>query len=130
MPIVTIVVGTLLSALGIMGYVLSDTKSLTALIPLAFGTLFELFGVLAMQPKLKAHAMHGASVLALLGIGGSAMGMISFLKLVTGSDVARPTAAKVQAAMFVICLVFLALCIKSFRAARARRAEEALRAAA
>jgi len=130
MPIVTIVVGTLLSALGIMGYVLSDTKSLTALIPLAFGTLIELCGVLAMQPRLKAHAMHGASALALLGVLGSAMGTISFLKLITGGDVARPTAARVQAAMFVICLVFLGLCIRSFRAARARRAEAATGAAA
>jgi hypothetical protein len=53
------------------------------------------------------------------------MGMISFLKLITGGDVARPTAVRVQAAMFVICLVFLTLCIRSFREARARRVADA-----
>jgi uncharacterized membrane protein HdeD (DUF308 family) len=129
MPIVTIVVGTLLSLLGIGGYVLSDTKSLTALIPLAFGTLLELCGALALQPKLKAHAMHAASALALLGVLGSTMGLISFLKLVTGGTVARPVAATVQATMFTICLVFLVLCIRSFRQARARRQAEAAAAA-
>jgi uncharacterized membrane protein HdeD (DUF308 family) len=130
MPLVTIVVGTLLSALGIGGYLLSDTRSLTALIPLVFGTLLETCGVLAMQPKLKAHAMHGASALALLGVLGSAMGFVSFVRLITGGDVARPTAAMVQAAMFTICLIFLVLCIRSFREARARRVAEASRAAA
>jgi uncharacterized membrane protein HdeD (DUF308 family) len=125
MPLVTIIVGALLSSLGIAGYLVSDTRSLTALIPLVFGSLLETCGVLAMRPKLKAHAMHGASALALLGVLGSSMGMISFLKLITGGDVARPAAARVQAAMFVICLVFLTLCIRSFREARARRVADA-----
>ncbi len=121
MPIVTIVVGTLLSLIGILGYVFSDTHSLTALIPLAFGSLLEACGALALNPKMKKHAMHGASVLALLGILGSAPGAVKFLQLITGGDVARPLAAKTQAAMFVICLVFLGLCIQSFRNARAER---------
>lgn len=121
MPIITLIVGGLLSLLGVLGYVLSDTRSLTALIPLAFGTLLEACGAFALKPELKKHAMHGASVLALLGIVGSAPGAISFLRLLTGTAVARPMAAKVQAAMFTICVVFLVLCIQSFREARARR---------
>jgi uncharacterized membrane protein HdeD (DUF308 family) len=121
MPIVTLVVGSLLSLLGILGYVFSDSRSLTALIPLAFGIPLELCGALALRAEFKKHAMHGASVIALLGILGSAPGAVKFLQLVTGGEVARPLAAKVQAAMFVICVVFLALCVRSFREARARR---------
>ena len=121
MPVVTIVVGALLSLVGILGYVFSESHSLTSLIPLVFGSLLEACGALALQPKLKKHAMHGASVLALLGILGSAMGFVSFLKLVTGTPLARPLGAQMQAAMFIICLVFLVLCIRSFREARARR---------
>ncbi len=122
MPILTIVVGALLSLLGILGYVFSESHSLTALIPAAFGTLLEVCGALALRPELKKHAMHGASLLALLGVAGSAMGFLSFLRLITGGDVAaRPLAVRVQAAMFVICLVFLGLCVRSFRDARARR---------
>ena len=121
LPIVTIVVGALLSLLGIFGYVFSESHSLTALIPALFGTLLEACGALALRPDLKKHAMHGASVIALLGVAGSAMGFVSFLKLITGTAVARPLGAQMQAAMFVICLVFLGLCVQSFRAARARR---------
>ena len=128
MPFVTIAAGALLSAFGILGYLYSDTRSLTALIPLAFGTLLEMCGALATQPKLKAHAMHAASALALLGVLGSTRGLISFLELLSGGDVARPLAAKVQAAMFTVCLVLLVLCIRSFRQARARRATDATHA--
>ena len=121
MPIVTIVTGSLLSVLGILGYVFSESHSLTALIPLAFGTLLETCGALALRPAFKKHAMHVAALLALLGIAGSFTGFFNFLKLITGSLVARPLAAQTQSAMFVICLVFLGLCVRSFRDARAAR---------
>jgi uncharacterized membrane protein HdeD (DUF308 family) len=121
MPLLTIAVGIVLSLLGILGYVFSETRSLTALIPLVFGSLLEVCGVLAMNPAMKKHAMHGASVLALVGVAGSAMGFVSFLKLISGGSVARPLGAQMQAAMFVVCLVFLLLCVRSFREARARR---------
>ena len=121
MPIVTLVVGGLLTLLGILGYVMSETHSLTALIPLAFGVLIESCGALALQPRFKKHAMHGASALALLGAAGSTVGFVSFLRMVSGATVARPFAAQMQAAMFLICLIFLGLCVRSFREARAAR---------
>jgi len=122
MPIVTIVAGSILTLLGILGYVFSDSRSMTALIPLAFGIPIELCGVLALKPELKKHAMHGASLLALLGVLGAAPGAVRYLRGLTGDlAVARPMAAQVQAAMFVTCLVLLILCIRSFRQARARR---------
>jgi uncharacterized membrane protein HdeD (DUF308 family) len=121
MPKITIIVGTILSAIGVFGYLLSESRSLTALIPLVFGSLLEVCGVLATRPEYKKHAMHGAAALALLGVAGSAMGFVSFLKLLTGGDVARPFGAQMQAAMFVICLIFLGLCVRSFREARAAR---------
>jgi hypothetical protein len=121
MPIVTIIAGSLLSLLGVVGFVFSESRSLTALIPLLFGTVLELCGVLAMRPAAKKHAMHGAAVIGLLGVVGSAPGALTFLRLITGDAVARPLAAKVQAAMFVTCTVFLVLCVRSFQEARAQR---------
>lgn len=44
MPLVTIVVGALLPALGIVGYVFSESHSVTALIPVGFGSLSEACG--------------------------------------------------------------------------------------
>jgi hypothetical protein len=124
MAIVTLVVGGLLSLLGILGYVLSDSRSLTALIPLGFGVLLEACGALALRPEFKKHAMHGASVLALLGIGGSVSGFVKFVQMLGGADVARPFAVRIQGAMFLIMLVFLGLCIRSFIQARIRREAE------
>jgi hypothetical protein len=124
MAIVTLVVGGLLSLLGILGYVLSDSRSLTALIPLGFGVLLEVCGALALRPEFKKHAMHGASVLALLGLGGSARGFVKFVQMLGGADVARPFAVQIQGAMFLIMLVFLGLCIRSFIQARIRREAE------
>lgn len=125
MPLATIIAGSLLSLLGVLGYVFSDSRSLTALIPLGFGTMLELFGALALRPDFRKHAMHGAAIIGLVGIIGSAPGAITFLKLITGGQVARPLAAKVQAAMFVTCVIFLVLCVRSFQEARARRREAA-----
>ena len=104
MPLVTIVTGVLLSVLGLMGYLFSDSRSLTALIPLAFGSLLEFCGVLA-----------------LLGVLGSARGLPGFFAILSGDQIARPLGALVQGAMFAICLIFLVLCIRSFRAARKAR---------
>jgi hypothetical protein len=121
MPLITIITGALLSALGLLGFFLGESRSLTALIPLVLGSILEGCGVLAMKPELKKHAMHGASVVGLLGVLGTAPGAMALMRLLGGSDVARPFAVKIQGVMFVICLVFLVLCIRSFRQARARR---------
>lgn len=129
MAITTLVVGSLLSALGILGYILSEPRSLTALIPFLFGALLEACGALALKPELKKHAMHGASVIALLGTLGAAPGAWKYLTTLFGATVARPLAVQFQAIMFVVCAVFLALCIRSFRQARARREAAAAGAA-
>jgi uncharacterized membrane protein len=119
--IVTLVVGSLLSALGILGYLLSEPRSLTALIPLAFGFVLEACGALALRPQYRKHAMHVASVLALLGVLGSASGAFTYLTTFFGATVERPLAVQFQGLMFVVCAVFLVLCIRSFRQARLRR---------
>jgi uncharacterized membrane protein HdeD (DUF308 family) len=121
MAIITLAIGGLLSALGILGYFLSESRSMTALIPLVFGAVLEVCGVLSLRPEFRKHAMHGASLVALLGTLGSLPGVISFFRMLGGATVARPLGAKVQAAMFVLCLTLLILCIRSFREARARR---------
>jgi hypothetical protein len=122
--IITLIAGGLLSLVGVLGYALSESRSLTALIPVAFGLLLDVAGALALRPELKKHAMHGASMVALLGTVGAAPGAVSFIRLISGTAIARPLAAQQSAAMFLICATLLVLCIRSFRAARARRALE------
>ena len=109
---------------GFFGYVYSDsgTVQVTALIPAFFGIPLIVAGVIALSDKYRMHAMHGA---ALLGLVGFAMPAYMVIKgLIQGDDFGR---AKIeQAAMAGLCLVFVALCVKSFIAARvARKKKEA-----
>ena len=119
---VTIGFGLVLAALGLGGYVATGRTSLTALIPLAFGLLLLVCGVLARQESLRKHAMHAAAALGLLGFLGPLRVLPQMLHLLGGQDVPHRTAVLDQLAMMVLCGVFLALCIRSFVMARRARA--------
>jgi hypothetical protein len=120
---VSIWTGIILAVLGVAGYLLTGATSPTALIPAAFGIIFIILGFIARKDTLRRHAMHGAAVLSLLGIAGTASGVISAITLLGGGTVERPEAAVAKAAMAVICLVFLALAIRSFINARRNPAQ-------
>jgi hypothetical protein len=115
---VSIWTGIILAALGIGSYFMTGAASPTALIPAAFGVLFIALGFIARKDALRKHAMHGAAILSLLGIAGSAGGILSTLTLLGGGTVERPEAAIAKAVMAVICIVFLVLAIRSFINAR------------
>jgi len=58
-----------LIALGVGGYfaAAAEARSLTALIPAIAGGLLLICGLLAMNPAIRMHAMHGAAMVGLLG---------------------------------------------------------------
>lgn len=118
MPTTSIIFGTLLLLVGIIGYMYgamySEYASLTALIPAGFGILLIILGFIAQKKEsLRKHLMHGAIVVALLGFIATAARLVPRLSGITF------TAAEVsQIAMALICLVFVILAIKSFAAAR------------
>lgn len=123
MPKPALALGALLILLGLGGYFGSDRASITALIPAFFGLPIGLLGGVALQAgeKVRAHTMHAAVVIALLGLLGSAGGVPGAIKLVTGGDVSRPPAVVAKAIMALFCLIFIALSVKSFIAARRKR---------
>jgi hypothetical protein len=122
MPIVTIVFGLILLALGGGLYAGTGMESVTALIPAFFGLAFLALGVLARNPARLKLTMHIAAVLALLGIGGSARGIGPALKHLGGEAIERPAAVWGQVSMLLLCLVYLVLCIRSFIQVRRARA--------
>lgn len=126
MPLITIVTGDLLIALGVIGYVATGQQSLTALIPAAFGLLLNVFGIVALvKPTTLKHTMHAAAAVGLLGfLGGAGMGLPKLFKLMGGGEVARPAAVYSQCVMGAVCAVFVGLCVKSFIDARRQRAAE------
>ena len=121
MPYITIGVGVLLTLIGVAGYVMSGMASWTALIPAFLGVPMALLGAVALKESLLKHAMHGAAMVGLLGLLGTASGAVKFVKMLGGAEVARPEAVKVQALVAVICAVFIGLCVNSFIQARKAR---------
>ncbi|MDQ6786694.1 MAG: hypothetical protein M3033_07765 [Acidobacteriota bacterium] len=121
MPSTSIISGVLLILIGICGYLFSlidGHTSLTALIPCAFGLLLVIFGFLAKSNEnLRKHLMHAAVLVGLFGFIIPAWRLLSRM-----NDATVSLAVLSQAAMAIICLVFVILCVKSFIDARREKA--------
>lgn len=117
----TIAFGVVLIVLGVAGYLGSGAASVTALIPAIFGVVLAALGVLARNEAMRKHAMHGAVLIGLLGFLGSARGLMQLPAVLSGGDVARPTAVIAQSVMALLMLLFVGLCVRSFINARVRR---------
>ncbi len=114
----TIGYGALLVALGVGGFVATGAEHKTALIPAGFGAVAIGLGVLAKQEKFRMHAMHGSALLGLLGFFGSVRGLSKLPAVLSGGDVERPAAVVAQSLMAVLSAGYVALCVRSFIAAR------------
>jgi hypothetical protein len=100
----------------------APTKSVTALIPAAFGMLLVLCGTLGLIPNLRKHAMHAAAAVALLGVLAAGGRLASGIDKLLEGDFSRTTLFLMG--MTVICGLYVYLSVQSFRQARkARQAE-------
>ena len=121
MPKITIGFGLACIALGLFAYFgsTSDNPSKTALIPAFFGLPMIILGAVAMQEKLRKHAMHVAVLLAFLAMWMPAMrGIPKTLQLLGGTEIENPRGAVVQTVFALLCVGFVVLCVQSFIAAR------------
>src|SRR5215213_5585819 len=111
MPSTSIVCGTLLVLIGILGYVngvMTNHDSKTALIPAAVGLILLLLGIFArMKDGLRKHLMHAAVIVALLGFLASAGRLFSKL-----SELSYNASVVSQVSMALVCLLFVILAIK------------------
>jgi hypothetical protein len=123
----TIVFGALLVGLGVLVFVVTGSAHPTALIPSWFGMTLAILGLLARTKDSRKRMlwMHIAVTVGLLGFFfPGTMALLAYLKA-HGGALARPQATEEQAVMAVICMVFVALCVRSFMAARrARNAQQ------
>lgn len=106
---------------GVVGYLATGMVSVTALIPSFFGVVMAGLGTMAKNPARLKLAMHLAALLGVLGLAGSAKGVPAVIQMLSGIEVALPAAQLARTAMFVICLVFVIACVRSFIAARKAR---------
>ena len=70
--------GGLLIVLGVIVTIVSDSQSVTSLIPAFIGVVFLVLGLLARaKPDLSHHLMHALAAIALLAVLGSLGSLIS-----------------------------------------------------
>ena len=120
----TMIFGALLIAVGATAFVVLNHPP-HAFIPMGFGLALIVFGALANSPEPKKRMlwMHIAVTVGLLGFLGTIPGIVATIRRALGQVVASPVpnAALVQTAMGTLCLIFVALCVRSFIAARKAR---------
>jgi hypothetical protein len=122
--------GILIALVGVAGYV--ATHFWHAFIPVVLGALLVIFGVVANTENVKRRmvAMHIAATLGVLGFLGTIPGVVALGGYLSGHHqdevaciaVGHKTAAEVQSATCILCLIFVLLCVRSFIAARRVRA--------
>ena len=120
---VTIGLAVVLIALGLVGFIGTGSQHYTALIPAALGLLLGIFGALSLSPDPSRRKlfMHINVTLGLLGFLGTVMGLIQYLQMLAGKAAKNPAATESKAAMALLCLVYVLLCVRSFVAARKAR---------
>src|SRR5688500_15726888 len=97
----------------------ADARSVTALIPAFIGLPLLALGLIAeAKPASRKHTMHAAAALGTLGFLGTIGGLVKAIQWMGGTVPGRPAAVRVQAIMAVMCAIFVALCVRSFIAAR------------
>jgi len=116
MPATTRTFGLILIVLGLASYFLTSRVSVTALIPAFFGAVFVILALVARSEPARKHAMHAAVALGLLGF----LGTLRVIPALARGEFNRP-AVLAQLAMMVLMGIYVALGVKSFKAARRAR---------
>ncbi len=119
MPKLALVVGAVLIVVGSWAYTASGPgASPTALIPAVLGLLLVVAGFLGLRDGWRRHAMHGAAVVALVGLLGSVWQLVAR----PAADSDHAGIARIAGALTaVLCGVFLGLAVRSFVQARRAR---------
>lgn len=117
MPTTTRSFGVLLIVLGVASYAMTGRTSVTALIPAFFGVAFVILALVAKNEAARKHAMHAAVAIGLIGALAS---LGRAVPAVMNGDATRP-AVLAQLAMAVLLIVYVALGVQSFIAARNAR---------
>jgi hypothetical protein len=121
MQILTIVFGLVLMGVGAWGYVATGSAHPTALIPTWIGLILAIAGGVALAPARRMLWMHVAVTVGLLGFLGTAKGAWDTFQLAHGVVFEHPIAVEEKGATCLICLIFVAFCVRSFIAARRAR---------
>lgn len=117
MPGTTRLFGLILIVLGVASYTMTGRTSLTAMIPAFFGVAFVICAMVARNESARKHAMHAAVAIGLIGaLAALGRGIPAAL----AGDAGRPAVLS-QLVMGVLLVIYVALGVQSFIAARKAR---------
>jgi hypothetical protein len=119
----TIGFGVLLGLIGLGYFVATGSAHPTSLIPLWFGLVLIVCGVLSLTENTRQRMlwMHIAVTIALFGFIFPGFMAIKEWVAAHGGPLAHPAAVQEQAVMSIVCFILTALCVRSFIAARRSR---------
>jgi hypothetical protein len=117
----TILFGVLLIAVGLTGYMATGSAHPTALIPCWIGIVLGVAGFLAIAPARRMLWMHIAVTVGLLGFLFTVKGAWDTFRLAHGATFEHPIAVEEKGATCLLCLIFVAFCVRSFIQARRNR---------
>ena len=107
----------ILIVLGVASYVATGRTSVTALIPALFGAVLVVCALVARSEAARKHAMHAAVAVGLIGaLAALGRGLPAALS----GGATRPAVVS-QLVMGVLLLIYVALGVQSFIAARKAR---------
>jgi hypothetical protein len=117
MPGITRIVGFILIAIGVIGYVATGAASMTALIPAMVGAIMLVLALVARNAQARKHAMHAAVAFALIAAIATLPRLIPGLM---AREFQRP-ATIAQLAMVLVLLFYVLMGVRSFIQARRDR---------
>ena len=119
----TILFGIILILLGVLTYMGTGHQYPTSLIPAYFGVILGVCGYMARTTELKRRAlmMHIAVTVGLLGFLGTVKAIFDYIRMKQGVQFKLPLAVDEKAAMSVLLLVFVLLCVRNFIQTRRAR---------
>jgi uncharacterized membrane protein len=114
---VTLIFAVLLAALGLGGYLGTGSAHPTALIPMWIGLALGIFGFLAISPRegRRKLFMHINVTIGLLGFLGT---VVDIVRNLVSSQAVDPIALTAKIALVWLLFIYVALCVRSFIAAR------------
>ena len=117
----TIVFGVVLTLVSVGFWIATGRVETAALHPAGLGVLLALCGWLANTENAKRRMlwMHIAVTLGLVGF--LITGIRAVIQVVKGTTAVNPAAFAERVVVALICLVFVALCVRSFISARRAR---------
>ncbi len=105
--------GTLLTTLGVGGFVATGAQHKTALIPAGFGTAALGLGLLEGRVSSQKAILGGSTLLGLLGLVGTARALARLPALLRGEKLERPAAVISQSAMAGLSAAYVVLCLRN-----------------